>query len=139
MYIHKEESHNIEQETLLQSKCEKWFQYRMNRITSSVAHKVFTRQRNFESLVTSLTEPKPHSELPQIVKDAMEHGTKYEPIARKKYFELLKYDLKRDVDIRETGLVIQPNLFWVAASPDGLVSDKSEDGGIGLIEIKCLK
>ena len=49
----------------------------------------------------------------------------------------MKCELKRDVQIRETGLVIWPNLFLVAASPDGLISDKFV--GVGLIEIKCPK
>ena len=53
----------------------------------------------------------------------------------------MKFHLNRIIDIRETGLVLQPKLFWVAASPDGLVSDKSNEDvrQIGLIEIKCPK
>ena len=53
----------------------------------------------------------------------------------------MKFHLNRNIDIRETGLVLQPKLFWLAASPDGLVSDKSNENvrQIGLIEIKCPK
>ena len=53
----------------------------------------------------------------------------------------MKFHLNRNIDIRETGLVLQPKLFWLAASPDGLVSDKSNEDvrQIGLIEIKCPK
>ena len=53
----------------------------------------------------------------------------------------MKFHLNKNIDIRETGLVLQPKLFWLAASPDGLVSDKlNEDvGQIGLIKIKCPK
>ena len=67
----------------------------------------------------------------------MEHGRKYEPIAREQYIEMMKLKLNRDVIVRETGLVIQPNLFWLAASPDGMVSDNNELTFFGLIEIKC--
>ena len=46
--------------------------------------------------------------------------------------------MKHNIDVRETGVVVQPKLFWLAASPDGLISEKT-DAGIGLIEIKCPK
>ena len=62
----------------------------------------------------------------------------YEPVARKQYEEYLKYNLRHDAAVRETGIVVQPYLFWLAASPDGLVSDNTE-AGIGLLEIKCPK
>ena len=53
----------------------------------------------------------------------------------------MKFHLNRNIDIRETGLVLQLKLFWLAASQDGLVSDKSNEDvrQIGLIEIKCPK
>ena len=51
----------------------------------------------------------------------------------------MKYLFNRDIDVRETGIVIQPNLFWLAESPDELVSDKTNDSGFGLLEIKCPK
>ena len=137
LMVSHDDSHKIENETIKQSKCEKWHQYRKNRVTSSKAYMVYTRKRHFESLVNSLQDAKPKSELPQTVQDAMNHGIIYEPIAREKYFNILKYELRRDVNIRETGLVIQPNLFWVAASPDGMVIDSQI--GVGLIEIKCPK
>ena len=37
--------------------------------------------------------------------------------------------------------MVQPKLFWLAESPDGLVSDKSNEDvrQIGLIEVKCPK
>ena len=52
----------------------------------------------------------------------------------------MKFHLNRTIDIRETGLVLQPKLFWLAAGPDSLVSDKSNEDvmQIGLREIKCL-
>ena len=53
----------------------------------------------------------------------------------------MKFHLNRNIDIREAGLVLQPKLFWLAATLDGLVSDKSNEDirQIGLIEIKCPK
>ena len=76
---------------------------------------------------------------PKGVKDALKHGKLHEPTARENYTQYLKFVLMHDINVRETGLVIQPNLFWLAASPDGLVSDHSDSRKVGLIEIKCLK
>ena len=52
----------------------------------------------------------------------------------------MKHKLNREVLVRETGLVIQPELFWLAASPDGMVCDMNDMFHIlGLLEIKCPK
>ena len=69
---------------------------------------------------------------------ALKHGKSHEPTARD-YTQYLKFVLMHDINVRETGLVVQPNLFWLAASPDGLVSDHSDSRKVGLIEIKCPK
>ena len=39
--------------------------------------------------------------------------------------------------IRETGIVVQPLLYWLEASPEGLITDESDAPILGLIEIKC--
>ena len=49
----------------------------------------------------------------------------------------MKFKLKYNVSVRETGVVIQPLLYWLAASPDGLITDESITLIFGLIEIKC--
>ena len=49
----------------------------------------------------------------------------------------MQYKINRNIYIRETGLVIQPSLFWLAASPDGMVIDQEFSDNPGLIEIKC--
>ena len=48
---------------------------------------------------------------------------KFEPIARQIYIDITKFKLKH-VSVTETGIVIQPLLYWLAASPDGLITDK---------------
>lgn len=68
----------------------------------------------------------------------MKHGKIYEPLAREKYENILKDHLRRDVSVRETVVVVQPNLTWLAASPDGLISDTLKEAPhVGLSEIKC--
>ena len=61
-------------------------------------------------------------------------GKKFEPIARQIYIDVMKFKLKHNVSVRGTGIVIQ--LYCLAASPDGLITDKSSTPILGLIEIK---
>ena len=69
----------------------------------------------------------------------LNYGKLNEPKARKCYTDYLKFSLKHEIDVRESGIVIQPNLYWLAASPDVLVSYKCKSNKLGLIEIKCSK
>ena len=49
----------------------------------------------------------------------------------------LQCRMKRNIFLRDAGLIIQPLLFWLGASPDGLNYDKSYSDHPGLLEIKC--
>lgn len=108
---------------------------RSKRITSSNAHKIKIRQRNFETLATSMKNVST-KKLPKFVQDAMKFGKENENVAKQNFFDYLTYILKRNVVIRETGLVVQPYLFWLGASPAGLLVDSSKNEP-ALIEIKC--
>ena len=104
------------------------------RITSSNAHKVLLRQKNFESLTENLFFK--NKKRSNITKEALNHGKKFEPIPRQIYIDVMKFKLKH-VSVRETGIVIQPLLYWFAALPDGLITDESSTPILGLLEIKC--
>lgn len=56
---------------------------------------------------------------------AMQRGTELEPMARS------FYEVKNDLLVIESGLVVHPEIESFGASPDGLVE------GVGLVEIKC--
>ena len=62
---------------------------------------------------------------------------KKKPIAMQTYIDVMKFILKHNVSVREIGIVIQALLYWLAASPDGLITDESDTPILGLIEIKC--
>lgn len=132
------EAKDVEFRTVEQANCPDWFEKRKSRITSSKAHDIFTRKKSFEILAQHLTTKKQDEELPEFTREALKHGKMYEAPARKLYKNCLQYKMKHEITVRQTGLVIQPYLFWLAASPDGCVVDKTT-GGIGLIEIKCPK
>ena len=70
----------------------------------------------------------------------LKRGIKFEPVARDKYHDVMIHHLRRPVALRKTGMVIPPSMFWLEASPDGLVMDPcscSPYGMFGGIEIKC--
>ena len=82
-----------------------------NQITCCNAHRVFIRKHNFQNLSESFLNPNLASDLPAANRDAFRHGPMYDPIAREKYLDVMKFYLNRNIDIRETGLVLQPKLF----------------------------
>ena len=89
-----------------------------NKITSSNAHKVLNRQKNFRTLTENLfVKIKKCSNIGQ---ETLNHGNKFESTARQIYIDVMKFKLKHNFLVRETSVVIQPLLYWLAASPDGL-------------------
>lgn len=125
------EATNIESKTISQRENKLWKDARKFRITSSMCHKIFIRQRNFETLVKQFLEKRDLSKV-----DSIKHGIINEDIAYEKYIHIMNFKLFQNICIRKTGIVIQPNLHWLGASPDGLVLIPSEKS-FGLIEIKC--
>ena len=69
------------------------------------------------------------------MREALDHGIKDEAIVIEKY-QFMNYKINRPVKIREAGTIIQSQLFWLGASPDGVIFDKKIQE-IGLLEIKC--
>ena len=92
-------------------------------------------KKNFETLVTSLHTP--NDNLPKSVQSAFKHGIKNEIIAKEKYVKAMNFKLFRNIVTEDTGLLIQPNLPWLGASPDGKVLDQHKIPSQGLLEIKC--
>nr|XP_047142939.1 uncharacterized protein LOC124817168 [Hydra vulgaris] len=130
------EAKNIEKATVLQNFSDKWFALRRNKITSSNAHKVYIKTKNFDSLITIFTQ-KLNLIDSKLFQKAIKHGKDFEPIARETYIDVMKYKLNHSIKCRETGIVIQPKLPWLAASPDGKLINGELNNEFGLIEIKC--
>ena len=85
MQISETDLHNIERDTVQQSRCSLWHKIRKQRITASIAHRVFVRKRNFESLADHLLKDSNENELSERTRYNFRHGRTYEPIARKQY------------------------------------------------------
>ena len=136
IFLTKEDVIRIERDTVKQSDCKLWFELRKGRITSSVCHRIFIRKRNFESLCENILNPTPLENLPSKTREVLNHGKLYESRARELYVDVMKHKLKKIIFVRETGVVIQPSLIWLAASPDGFAIDETSNVHV-LIEIKC--
>ena len=62
---------------------------------------------------------------------------RYEPVAKCKYNDILRYKYNRNIKTREAGLVLNPSLYRLGASPDGVVCDNSyANSKVGCLEVK---
>ena len=67
----------IEKDTRKQSECSLQFELRKPQSTSSIRHRIFIRQRNFDTLCTEIINPCDFKDLPAKVKAALNHGKKF--------------------------------------------------------------
>ena len=131
-----EDARQLETNTTKQVSCKQWFSARESQITASQVHTISIRERQFGSLADQFVSNEA-KEKPGSVKKRLKHGTHFEPVARDKYMEILKFQESRPIRVRETGLVMNPVLFWLGCIPDGLVFDGSILLPFGCLEIKC--
>ena len=66
----------IEKDTRNQSDCSLWFELGKPYITSSICHRIFIRQRNFDIIYTEIINPCDFEDLQGKVKEALNHGKK---------------------------------------------------------------
>ena len=136
--------------TISQSECQEWFEQKKKpnkqtnkqkkkkkkyRITSSNAHKCLIRQKNFGNLTENLFVK--FKKCSNMTQEPLNHGKKFEPIARQIYIDVIKLKLKHNFSVGETSIVIHPLLYWLAASPDEFITGESGTLIFGSIEIKC--
>ena len=95
------------------------FELRKHHITTSKYHTILISHRNFYSLCTEIINPCDFEDLSAKVKEAL---NQFESRARELYIDVKRLKLRHFVLVLETGLVIQPSLFCLAASPGGLVA-----------------
>ena len=72
-----------------------------------------------------------NDKLPKTVQSASN-----EIIAKEKYVKAMNFKLLRNIVAEDNGLLIQPSLPWLGASPGGKVLDQHEVLSQGLLEIK---
>ncbi|CAM5164157.1 unnamed protein product [Natator depressus] len=129
----------VERETRGQRDNPKWYEWRKNRITASVAPRIANSK-----FVNGKSSEVPQSYLKAVVSSgskvqtpAMSWGTQNEKKAVQAYEELQSRRTGRPVKVEECGLFIHQEKEWLAASPDGIIREADTGKLLGLLEVKC--
>ena len=110
-----EEAHALEHSTKQQSSSTKWQTSRVGRVTASHFGDVLLRRSlPTDAFTNSFFEAKDYASLPM----QLSHGSRYETKARNIYIAETGFT----VDL--CGLVVNPSLPWLDASPDDIVHDQ---------------
>ena len=91
-----QDCNKIEKDTRNQSDCSLRFELRKPRITSSICHRIFIHQRNFDTLCTEMINPYDFEDLPAKVstKEARNHGEKFESRTLELYINTMRLKFK---------------------------------------------
>ena len=130
--LNLETARQVEKKTVKQSVDPEWFALRKLRLTASNFGLVVNRKKQpTEVFLRNIFQPKDLSNVASI-----KHGKQNESIARTLYaHEMQKRNTK--FTVYEAGLVINPSLPYLGASPDGKVFDPTDKEPFGLLEIKA--
>ncbi|XP_035532312.1 uncharacterized protein LOC118338919 [Morone saxatilis] len=122
-----------------QSTNEDWFTWRKNRITASLVHRIAHCR-----FVYGKTKTPPTSYLAAVTGEgrrvqtrAMSWGIQMEAEVVRKYERLKSAALGRSVSVQDCGLFIDAQRSWLAASPDGIVTDSRTGQWLLCLEVKC--
>ena len=131
--LSEEARKSLEETTRGQSNNPQWMVERVGRITASMVHQVITHRPSTkpDRLVSMILK---YDASPKTLRedDPRQHGRVTESIAREAYLACCDHT----VEVTECGLFVHPDVPYLAASPDGIVADDTEDTH-GLLEIKC--
>lgn len=129
----------MEKETRGQRSNPKWYEWRENRITASVAPRIanskFANGKTDEvpkSYLKAVVSPNPGVQTP-----AMSWGLRNEKVAVQAYEQLKSQAVGKPVQVEDCGLFIHQEKKWIAASPDGIVKEAGTGNVLGLLEVKC--
>ncbi|XP_033755205.1 uncharacterized protein LOC117338114 [Pecten maximus] len=116
------EAQDIEKSTRSQSDTQLWFTERKKRITASNFGRIMLRKKFINDAFMSTFQERSFTSAPT------SYGKANELIAKQMYIK------QSGNHIHDIGLVINPKLPFIGATPDAIVCDKMVTG---LVEIKC--
>ncbi|GAB0193660.1 hypothetical protein GRJ2_001831300 [Grus japonensis] len=129
----------VEKETRGQRSNPKWYEWRENRITASVASRIANSK-----FANGKTAEVPQSYLkavvsssPSVQTPAMSWGIRNEKVAVRAYEQLKSQAVGKPVQVEDCGLFIHREKEWIAASPDGIITEAATGKALGLLEVKC--
>ena len=123
------EAQEIEKATRSQADSPLWYTERRKRVTATLCKKVACRRTNdFTSILCDKLSGTFRGN------QATRYGSQHEADALGCYLRYKKA-MSPDFELAQSGLVIKPEIPWLAASPDALASDSMH--GHGLVEVKC--
>ena len=131
--LNLEQRKDLEAATRLQSDSELWFNARKLRITASIMKEMCHRKSTTtcEAFIRKKLYPS------QINTAAISYGKQHEKDAISLY---VQYQRSQGVNVLVTkcGLIVDEFESWLAASPDGIVTDPSQnEHKTGCLEVKC--
>ena len=129
--ISAEEAEKIERETRQQHRSACWFSLRAGRVTASQMQSVCAFRREKPAMTTIRSVCYPENKKPN---EAMAWGIQKESQAVHDYTEHSKLE-HVSLRVQESGFVINPDIPYMGASPDGVVS--CDCCGKGVLEVKC--
>lgn len=112
-----------------EQKTEEWYKFRKDHITGSNAWKILFSNSTYNQLMYEKLEPYKITETSSFDDDTpFNWGHKYEPLSIK------LYEYYNDVIVEEFGCIQHEFIKYLAASPDGIVTSKKNNGR--MLEIK---
>tara|TARA_Y100000389_G_C17451760_1_gene515368 strand:+ start:313 stop:1509 length:1197 start_codon:yes stop_codon:yes gene_type:complete len=112
-----------------EQKTEEWYKFRKNHITGSNAWKILFSDSAYNQLMYEKLEPYKKNDTSSLDDDTpFNWGHKYEPLSLK------IYEYYNDVTVEEFGGIQHDSIKYLAASPDGIVISKKNNGR--MLEIK---
>lgn len=123
------EAQQIEEATRSQADSPLWYIERQKRVTATLCKRVASRHSSdFTNILCDKLSGTFRGN------QATRYGLQHEADALDNYL-VYKKTTSPDYKLAKSGLVIKPEMPWLAASPDALVSDPLY--GVGLVEVKC--
>ena len=114
-----------------EQRSDEWYLFRNSTLTASNIYKIFVSEYSQNQLIIEKCEPIDINKFKTTnLNSPMHWGQKYEPVS------ILYYEYINNTKVDEFGCIPHPEYSFIAASPDGIVCDPSNELFGRMLEIK---